>query len=92
MDGREGAVQPHGLAQFREGQIRLLGQQPPHLLLMGGQDAWLGPGKAVARGNVPGSAALLEQLLDQAEGHPVPAGDFLAVTHLLIIGAQDAFS
>jgi hypothetical protein len=91
MDGWQAAVQPHGLAQLRQGQVRLLPQQNPHLLLMGGRDARLGTGKTVAWRNVPRASTLLQELLDQAEGNPETPGDFLAVALFLIVNSQDAF-
>src|SRR5579862_994343 len=59
VDGRQGTIQLHGLTQFCQGQIRLPRQKQLHLLLVGGKNAWLGAGKAVARGNVSRSPALL---------------------------------
>ena len=94
MDGRQGAVQPHGLAQlFAKGQVRLLPQQNPHLLLMRGpNNARLGTGKRVAWRNVPGVLALLQELLDETEETGSAPGDFLAVALLLVVRSQDSFS
>ena len=91
MDGRQGAVKPHGLAQLRQGQVRLLPQQNAHLLLMRGHKAGFGTGKTVAWRNVPRSPALLQELLDQAEGNPETPGNLLAVALFLIVRGQDTF-
>ena len=90
MDGRQRAIQLHDLTQFRQGQIRLPRQVQLHLLLVGGKNAWLGTRKAVARGNVARSPALLQELLDQAEGDSITAGDFLAGAVLLVVRGQNA--
>ena len=66
MDGLQRALQPEGVAQFLEGQIGLPAQQGAHLPLMERYDLGLAPGPVMARGNVPGVAALREQLLDHA--------------------------
>jgi hypothetical protein len=91
MNGWQSAVQPQGLPQFRQSQVRLLPQQNPHLLLMNRHDAWLGTGKTVAWRNIPSAAALLQELLHQTEGNPEPPGDLLAVALLLVVRSQNAF-
>jgi hypothetical protein len=69
VDGGQGAGQPHGLSQLRQGQIGPSGQQPLKTLPVVVQDLGLAPGPVVLGTDVPGVPALLEELLDHAQRH-----------------------
>ena len=92
MDGLERTLQPQGVAQFLEGQIRLLAQQGAHLALMVMDDLWLAPGLAMAVRDATGVAALLEEFLDHPQGNPEAPRDVLARAFPGIVGGQDSLS
>jgi len=92
VDGGQGTGQFQAGAQLLQGQVGLLVQQSPHLALMGGQDHGLAPGETVARTDIPGSPALLQELLNHAQGNPVTVADLLSRPFLMIIGSQNPFA
>jgi hypothetical protein len=89
MNGRQCAAQARGLAQFRQSQIRFVGQQPAHLDLMGGQDGGFAPGEAVAWGDIAGAPALLQEFLDQTEGDLETARDLFAQVVASVVCRQN---
>ena len=66
MDGRQRAVQARRRPQFLEGQIRLLLNQRPELVLLSGDMAGLAARAVVLRTHVASPPPLLEELLDHA--------------------------
>jgi hypothetical protein len=54
MNGWQCATQTSGLAQFGQGQVRLVFQQPLHLPLMGRQDQRLAPRETMAWSDIAG--------------------------------------
>ena len=92
VDGGQGAGQPRGGTEFPEGQVGLLGQQRPELLLMVGDNAGLGAGAVVLGADVADLAALLEELLDHAQRNPETAGHLLAAALVGVVGRQDQFA
>ena len=92
MNGWKGAVQPRGGAQFLEGQIRLLIQQRPQLVMVAGNDAGLAAGAVMLRPHVTEAATLLQELLDHAEGNTEALGHRFARALLLVVGGQNAFA
>ena len=92
MDGLEGAAHGQGLAHFLQGQVRFAGQKGSKSLLVPLNQSGFAPGVTVAGPQVAGAAALLKELLDQAQGNPEAAGDFLAGAFLLVVSGQDPFA
>jgi hypothetical protein len=66
VDGGQRAFQLRRRAQFLQGQVRLLAQQGPHLALMGPQNHRLAPRTMVARTDLPGPPALLQEFFHHA--------------------------
>ena len=66
MDGRQRALQTHGLAQFFEGQVGLPAQQLSHLAMRGRNHERLAPGAVVAWPDLAGVPALLQELFHHA--------------------------
>jgi hypothetical protein len=91
VDGLERAFQLQSVAQFPEGEIRLLAQQGVHLALMAGDDPRFAPGQVMAMRDGAGVAALLEQLFDHAQRHPEASSDIFSGSLLGIISGQDSF-
>lgn len=92
MDGREGAGQSGGGAQFLEGQVRLFGQQSLQLLPVAGHDAGLAARTMVLRAEVANPAPLLEELLDHPNGDPEAAGHRFPRLLALIVNRQYPFT
>jgi hypothetical protein len=92
MDGRQGTIEPHSGTQLFEGHIRLAAQERSQLLVMRRHNEGFTPGMAVARSDIPGAPALLQKLLDHAQGNPEAPGNFLTVSLLLVVGAEDSFT
>jgi len=92
VDGLQRAVQFQGVAQFLEGQIRLLAQQGAHLALMPGDDLRLAPGQVMALRDGTGVAALREELLDHPQRNAETPRDVLARAFPAIVSAQNSFS
>ena len=92
MDGRQGAIEPHSGAQLFKCHIRLTAKECSQLLVMNGHNKGFAPGMAVAWSDIPGASALLQKFFDQAQGNPVTAGNFLAVSLPLVVGAEDSFT
>jgi hypothetical protein len=92
MNGWEGAVQARGGPQFLEGQIRLLADQRLQVVLLPGNMAGLATGAMVLRTHVADAAALLEELLDHAQGNPKTACHRLAGAFPCVIGRQNPFA
>jgi hypothetical protein len=88
MEGGQRTLQSQAGPQFLEGQVGLLAQPSPHLAPMGRQDHRLATGETMARANVSGSPALLQELLDHAQRNPVTAANLLSSPLFLIIGSQ----
>ena len=91
MNGRQRAVQSRSLAQFGQSQIRLVFEQRSHPLPMGGDDQRLAPGITMARGDVAGAAALLEELLDHAQGDAIAPGDIFPGAFVTVVRGQNPF-
>jgi len=91
MDGLQGALEPGFLPQFLEGHIGFGFQQAFHLLPVPGQDQRLAPGQMVPRADVPDVAALLEQLLDHAQGDPEAVCHLVPRCPSLVISLQNPF-
>jgi hypothetical protein len=92
MDGLQRAVQFQGVAQFLEGQIRLLAQQGAHLAFMPRDDPRLAPGQVMAMRDGAGVAALLEELFDHPQRNPETPRHILARAFPGIVRPQNAFS
>jgi len=92
VDGGQRAGQGQGRAQFFQGHVGLAAQERAHRLVMGREDERLASRTMVARGDVAGAAALLQELFDQTQGHAVAPGDLLSGAFLLVVGTQDALS
>jgi hypothetical protein len=91
VDGGQSAGQPSGGTEFLEGQVRLVGQQRPQLVLMAGDNTGLAARAMMLWANVAETAALLEQLLDQAQGDPKLTGDRRASILVSIVSCQNPF-
>ena len=59
---------------------------------MGRQDHRLAPGETVARTDLPGPSALLQELLDHAQRNPVTIADLHASPLFKVIGSQNPFA
>jgi len=92
MNRRQGAVELHGRPQLFEGQVRFAAQQRLHLSAMRVQDERFAPRIMVTGCNVSGASALLQELLDQAQGDTETMGSFFAVPFLLVVGTEDSFT
>ena len=88
VDGRQGAGQTRGGTQFLEGQVGLFSQQRPQLVLMAGDDAGFAARAVMLGADVAKAAALLEELLDQAQRNPVTAGLLLTGALIGIVSGQ----
>jgi len=66
MNGRQCAVQARRCPQFLEGQIGLLLNQRPELVLLSGDMAGLAAGAVVLRTHVASPSPLLQEFLDHA--------------------------
>jgi len=91
VDRLQGTLQPRRPSQFLQGQIVLLGQQSPQLAPVRGHNHGFAPGEAVSRGNVVGVPALLEELLDHAQGNPKTVGHLNPRALIIIVSRQDSF-
>ena len=89
MNGWQRAAQARSLAQFGQGQVRLVRQQGSHLSLMGLEDERLAPRKTMARGKVAGAAALLEEFLDHAQRNAIAPGDLFACALVVVVRSQN---
>ena len=58
---------------------------------MGGHNHRLAPGQAMARGKVARAPALLEELLDQAQGNTETVGHLAPSALVVVIRSQDSF-
>jgi hypothetical protein len=92
MDGGQGAGQTRGGTQFLKGQIGFFIQQRSQLMLMAGDDAGFASGAVMLGADVAQATALLEQLLDHAQGDPETVGHLLPGALIGIIGGQNPFS
>jgi hypothetical protein len=91
VDGLQRAVQFQGVAQFPEGQIRLLAEQGAHLALMPGDDLRLSPGQVMAMRDGAGVPTLLEELFDHPQRHAQTPRDILARALSRIASLQNPF-
>ena len=92
MDGRKGAVQACGDAQFLERQVGLLLQQCPELILAAGDPAGLAARTVVLGTHIPHPPPLLEELFDHAQRNPKTAGHHLPGALAGVVGGQDPFA
>ena len=92
MNGRQRAVQARRCPQFLEGQIGLLLNQRPELVLLPGNMAGLATGAVVLRTHVAEAAALLEELLDHAQGNPETTRHRLPGAFASVVGSQNPFT
>jgi hypothetical protein len=92
MDGGQGAGQTSGRSQFAQGQIRLPGKQAAEVVAVPVKNLGLAPGEGVARSDVAGVAALLEELLDRTQGNPKAMGDFVSGAFVGVVRSQYPFS
>ena len=90
MDGRQGAIQTGRGAQLGQGAVGPLAHQGAQLAAVVAEDLGLAAGVAVARGNVAGAAALLEELLDHPQGDAETPGDVLPGAFAGVKGGEDA--
>jgi len=91
MNGGQGAVQACTLAQFFERQIGFVRQQASQVVLMGGDEERLAARETMARGNVAGATALLQEFLDHAQGDSIAAGDLLPSALVVVVSRQNPF-
>ena len=66
MDRRHGAGHAQLVAQFRQRQVGLPGDQRRQLVAVGGQQPGFASSEVVARANLAGAPPLLQQLLHHA--------------------------
>jgi hypothetical protein len=92
VDGLHGTLEPGGGAQFLEGEIVLFRQQGAEVAAVRAYDGWFAPGEAMARGNIAGAQALLEEFFHQAHRDAETAGDLVASTLAVVIRRQDTFA
>jgi hypothetical protein len=92
VDGLQRAVQFQGVAQFLEGQVRLLAQQGAHRALMAGDDLRLAPGQVMAMRDGAGVAALLEEFFDHPQRYPETPRHVLARAFPGIVSGQNSLS
>jgi hypothetical protein len=92
MDGRQGAGQPGGRAQFLEGQVGLFRQQRAQLMLMTGHNAGLVAGTVVLGAKVAQPPPLLEEFLDHTQGDAETSGHRLTRVFVGIVGGQNPFA
>ena len=92
MDGLQRAFQFQGVAQFPEGQIRLLAQQGAHLALVPRDDPRLAPGPVMAMCDAAGVAALREELFDHPQRNPETPRHILARAFPGIVSGQNPLS
>jgi hypothetical protein len=88
VNGRQGAIQTHGLAQLAQGHVRFAPEQSAHLVVMDGLDQRFATRKAVARSDTAGAPPLLEELFDHADGNPITHRHLLTCAFLTVVGAQ----
>jgi hypothetical protein len=92
MNGGQGAGQTGGLAQVAQGQIRPPSKQAAEVLTVPVKNLGLTPGEVMARSDVASATALLEQLLDCAQGNPKAMGDFGSGAFVGIVSSQYPFA
>ena len=92
MDGGQGALQRQRGAQFLERQVWLPLQERTHLAMMTREDLRLAPGAIVARPDLSGVAALLQELFDHAQRHLETLRDLFTRAFLPIVASQDPFA
>lgn len=92
MQRGQAAIQPDSLAQLRESQVGRGPEAPADGLPVGVEDLGLASGAVVLRGDVADSAALLEELLDHAQGDAEALGDLVAGAFARVVGGKDAFT
>ena len=92
MDGRQRAVEARRRAQFLEGQIGLLVNQQPELVLLPGDMAGLAAGAMVLRTHVARPSPLLQELLDHAQGNPKAGSHRLPSAFASVIAGQNPFA
>jgi len=91
VDGLQGAPQSGRLPQFLQSQVVLLGQQTPHLILVGADNHRLAPAEPVSGSDVAGVSARLQEFLDHAQGNAETVGDLGPRAFLMVIGSQNSF-
>jgi hypothetical protein len=92
MDGRQRAVEPHQLAQFGQGQIRLAFELLAHGLAVRGQNQRLASRQMVPRLDAAGVPPLLQELLDHAKRHAKASGDLVPSAFIIVVGGKDALA
>jgi len=90
MDRGQGAFQSHRGAQFGQGQVGLGAHQRTQLPAVRGDDQGLAARAVMARGDIAGLAALLEELFDHAEGNVETPGHILPGALPGVVGGKDA--
>ena len=89
MNGRQGALQPGGGAEFLEGEVWLARQKSFHLALVVAQDYRFASGKAMARGDIAGVPSLLQKFLHHPFGNSISAADFLSRAFVVVVGGKN---
>jgi hypothetical protein len=92
VDGLNGAFEAEADADLLQGEIGLLGNKGAKFAAVGVEDDGFAAAAMMAGSDVAGVAALMEQLLDHAQGHFETAGHLLAGRITAIIGFEDALT
>lgn len=92
MDCLDGAGEAEALADLSEGEVGLLGEEGAQVTAVGGEDEGLASAAVVAGADVAGVAALLDELLDEAEGHLETAGNLFAGGVPTVVCLEDALT
>ena len=92
MDGRQRADQARRGPQLLEGQIGLLLNQRPQLVLLPGDVAGLAARAVVLRTHVASPSPLLQELLDHAQRNPKTASHRFPGAFARVIRRQNPFA
>ena len=89
MNGLHRTPESKRRSQLAQGQVVLLGQEPTDLTAVTGNNHGLTPGQVMARADISGVAALLQEFLDHAEGDAKARGNLRSRAFFLIVGIED---
>jgi hypothetical protein len=92
VDGLDGAGEAEALADLGKCEVRLLGEEAAQIPAVGGEDEWFSSAAVMAGADVAGVAALLDELLDEAEGHLETAGNLFAGGVPPVVCLEDALT
>jgi hypothetical protein len=92
MNGGQSAAQARSCAQFLKGQIGLLVDQRPELLLLPGNMTGFAAGAVMLGAHVAEPPPLLQELLDQAQGNPKTGRHRLPSAFASVIRSQNPFA